>query len=67
MSAKRAAKRQSLYAVHPGLAMGQKWIAELKNKAGRSREDWIALVRKVRIGRVGGTDERVAAVNRRRR
>jgi hypothetical protein len=32
--------------VHPGVAMVQKWIAELKPKTGRSLEEWIALVKK---------------------
>ena len=30
------AKRKTLYSVHPGVAMVQKWIAELKGKTGRS-------------------------------
>jgi Domain of unknown function (DUF5655)/Domain of unknown function (DUF4287) len=34
------------YDVHPGVAMVQKWIAELKDKTGRSLEEWIALVKK---------------------
>jgi hypothetical protein len=45
----RAAKKSagaSLYSVHPGVAMVQKWIAELKGKTGRSLEEWIALVKK---------------------
>ena len=41
-----AAKTQPLYDVHPGVAMVQKWVAELKNKTGRSLEEWIALVKK---------------------
>lgn len=41
-----AAKAESLYGVHPGVAMVQKWIAELKAKTGRSLEEWIALVKK---------------------
>ena len=43
---KAASKSSSLYDVHPGVAMAQKWIAELKPKTGRSLEEWIALVRK---------------------
>jgi hypothetical protein len=31
----------SLYSVHPGVAMMQKWIAELKTKTGCSLEAWI--------------------------
>ena len=41
-----AAKAKSLYAVHPGVAMVQKWVAELKPKTGRSLEEWLALVKK---------------------
>jgi hypothetical protein len=41
-----AAKSKSLYGVHPGVAMVQKWLAELKEKTGRSMEEWIALVKK---------------------
>jgi hypothetical protein len=41
-----AAKSQSLYGVHPGVAMVQKWVAELKEKTGRSLDEWIALVKK---------------------
>jgi Domain of unknown function (DUF5655)/Domain of unknown function (DUF4287) len=41
-----AAKRESLYGVHPGVASVQKWVAELKEKTGRSLDDWIALVKK---------------------
>jgi len=42
----RAAKSESQYGVHPGVAMVQKWVAELKEKTGRSLEEWIALVKK---------------------
>ena len=45
----RAAKKtagRTLYSVHPGVMMVQKWIAELKGKTGRSLEEWIALVKK---------------------
>lgn len=40
------AKAQSLYDVHPGVEMVQKWIAELKEKTGRSLEEWMAFVKK---------------------
>lgn len=40
------AKAQSLYDVHPGVAMVQKWIAELKEKTGRSLEEWKTFVKK---------------------
>lgn len=39
-------KSSSPYDVHPGVAMVQKWIAELPAKTGRSLDDWIALVKK---------------------
>ncbi len=32
------------YSVHPGVAMMQKWVADLPDKTGRSLEEWIALV-----------------------
>jgi len=43
---KTATKSTFLYDVHPGVAMAQKWIIELKPKTGRSLEEWIALVKK---------------------
>ena len=39
-------KRKSIYSVHPGVLMTQKWIAELKQKTGRSLDEWIRLVKK---------------------
>jgi hypothetical protein len=39
-------KSQSLYSPHPGIAMMQKWIAELPAKTGRSLEQWLALIHK---------------------
>jgi len=41
-----AAKATSPYGVHPGVAMVQKWIAELKEKTGRSLPEWMALIEK---------------------
>jgi hypothetical protein len=41
-----AAQTKSLYDVHPGVSMVQKWIADLKPKTGRSLEEWIALAKK---------------------
>jgi hypothetical protein len=35
----------SLYSVHPGVALVQKWVAELPQKTGRSLEQWIELVK----------------------
>ncbi|MEO8435303.1 MAG: DUF5655 domain-containing protein [Pyrinomonadaceae bacterium] len=37
---------KSIYGVHPGVAMTQKWIAELKQKTGRSLEEWLKLIKK---------------------
>src|SRR5882762_7527478 len=39
------AKSKTIYDVHPGVEMIQKWVAELKEKTGRTLEEWIALVR----------------------
>ncbi len=39
------AKSESLYGVHPSVAMVQKWLAELKEETGRSMEEWLALVK----------------------
>jgi hypothetical protein len=41
-----ATQRKFLYDVHPGVAMVQKWISELKHKTGRSLVEWIALAKK---------------------
>ena len=46
MPGAKPAKTASLYGVHPGVAMVQKWLAELKEKTGRSMEEWITLVKK---------------------
>jgi hypothetical protein len=40
------AKAKPIYGVHPGVEMVQKWVAELKDKTGRTLEEWIALVKK---------------------
>jgi hypothetical protein len=39
-------KRKSIYGVHPGVAMTQKWIADLKEKTGRSLDEWLSLIKK---------------------
>jgi len=46
MATKGAASSRALYDVHPGVAMVQKWIGELKEKSGRSLEEWMALIEK---------------------
>jgi Domain of unknown function (DUF5655)/Domain of unknown function (DUF4287) len=35
--------------VHPGVAMVQKWVAELPAKTGRTIEQWAELVRKLKL------------------
>jgi len=40
------AKKKSIYGVHPGVAMTQKWIADLKAKTGRTLEEWLTLIKK---------------------
>lgn len=40
------ASRKSLYSVHPAVYMTMKWVAELKEKTGRSLEEWIAFCKK---------------------
>src|SRR4051794_34254471 len=37
---------KSLYSVHPGVAMVQDWIAALKDKTGRTLEQWIKHIKK---------------------
>lgn len=39
-------KKKSIYGVHPGVAMIQKWVAELKQKTGRSLDEWLRLIKK---------------------
>ena len=44
---------QSLYSVHPGIQMVQKWIETLSQKTGRSLDEWLTL-----IDRDGPADEK---------
>ena len=37
---------KSIYSVSPGVLMTQKWISELKQKTGRSLEEWLKLIKK---------------------
>jgi hypothetical protein len=37
---------KSIYSVHPGVLMTQKWITELKQKTGRTLEEWLAHIKK---------------------
>ena len=39
-------KKKSIYSVHPGVLMTQKWIGELKQKTGRTLEEWLKLIKK---------------------
>ncbi|HJT67685.1 MAG TPA: DUF5655 domain-containing protein [Pyrinomonadaceae bacterium] len=39
-------KKKTVYSVHPGVLMTQKWVAELKQKTGRSLEEWLKLIKK---------------------
>ena len=47
---------KSIYSVHPGVLMTQKWIGELKQKTGRSLEEWLAHIKKA--GPKGETERR---------
>jgi len=39
-------KTKSLYSVHPGVLMTQKWIGDLKQKTGRTLEEWLKHIKK---------------------
>ena len=39
-------KKKSIYGVHPGVLMTQKWVSELKQKTGRSLDEWLRYVKK---------------------
>jgi len=39
-------KTKSIYSPHPSLALVQKWIADLKEKTGRSHEEWMRCLKK---------------------
>jgi hypothetical protein len=43
--AKTASKTKSIYGVHPGVLMTQKWIVELKAKTGRSLDEWMKFIK----------------------
>jgi hypothetical protein len=38
-------KTSSPYGVHPGVRMMQKWVLELKERTGRSLEEWVDFIR----------------------
>ena len=39
-------KTKSIYSPHPSLALVQKWIADLKQKTGRSLDEWMRYLKK---------------------
>ena len=39
-------RKKSIYSVHPGVLMTQKWVVELKEKTGRTLEEWLAHIKK---------------------
>jgi hypothetical protein len=41
-----AVRVENLYGVHPGVAMMQKWVTELKGKTGCPLEEWMAFINK---------------------
>src|ERR1041384_395871 len=51
-----ATRKKSIYSVHPGVLMTQKWIGELKQKTGRTLEEWLAHIKKA--GPKGETERR---------
>src|SRR6266498_5645358 len=46
MARTAAQQKKSIYGVHPGVLMTQKWIADLKQKTGRSLDEWLIFVKK---------------------
>jgi len=38
-------QKRSLYSVHPGVLITQKWVAELPQKTGSTLEEWLRLVK----------------------
>jgi hypothetical protein len=43
--ARNATQGKSIYGVHPGVLMTQKWITELKPKTGRTLAEWIKFIK----------------------
>jgi len=39
-------KKKSIYGVHPGVLMTQKWEGELKQRTGRDLQEWLRFIRK---------------------
>jgi len=44
--AKPLTQKKSIYGIHPGVLITQKWIAELKQKTGRTLDEWLRLIKK---------------------
>ncbi len=44
--AKPVTQKKSIYGVHPGVLITQKWVAELKQKTGRTLDEWLRLIKK---------------------
>ena len=40
------AQKKTIYSVHPGVVMTQKWIGELKQKTGRTLDEWMKFIKK---------------------
>lgn len=45
-SSSRSKKPSGLYSPHPGVAMVQKWIAEMPAKTGRTLDQWMKFIKK---------------------
>lgn len=43
--AQAAKAKASVYGVHPGVAIAQRWLVELSEKTGRSLPEWVKLVK----------------------
>ena len=46
MARTSATKKKSIYSVHPGVLMTQKWVGELKQETGRSLDEWMKYIKK---------------------
>ena len=46
MAKKTSSTKRSIYGVHPGVEMVQKWVAGLQQTTGRSLEQWLTFVKK---------------------
>src|SRR5437016_10661840 len=43
---KTATQSKSIYGVHAGVLMTQKWVTELKHKTGRTLDEWLKFIKK---------------------